>query len=447
MLLASLFSGLGMGPAVIQSQRERSTVAYHGLVVTALFQTALFLLLVLSADMIGGWLGDPDVVPVLRVMSLMLLIGGLGTIPDALLQKSLLFNRVSLVVIVPEVLHIAVSITMAALGFGVWSLVYSALARSVLTTVMLWWLCPERGWVKPRPWDWELVKSLVRFGWQSAGSGVIVFMYQTVDTLVVGRYVGTAALGFYSQAYNFTIRTVFGFSAVIGNVLFPSYAQIQDDKDRLSRAYLKSLRVTALATIPMAMGIFITADEMVRTLLGQKWVPMVPLLQILAFVGLVMPISSSTAAVFSSTGRPGYNLRSGLVVMAVLLIGIFVLLPQGAFGVATAVLVAHSAGFLFNLGQLRVVLPGVPLRVLPAVLPATVATAIMMAAVGLTSMFLTRLFGNPYGVMSLTVLVGVGFVVYGTVIFLTQGPLVREVLGLATGGMKRWGESSRQSAS
>jgi len=429
----NLFSGFGLGAAIVQSQEDRGKVAYQAFVVTAISGLLLFALIFLNAGLFAGFLESTQVTTVLQWMSLTVLLGAWSIVPEALLQKELLFGRISGVVVVAELLYVGIALSLAYLGAGLWSLVYASVARSGMTLALLWLFCPGWEWLKPKRWDGTLMRSLLRFGVHSTGGGVVTFFYSIIDNLIVGKWLGTDALGFYSKAYDFTRRTVDQLTNVVGAVLLPSYAKIQSDSPRLSRAYLKSLRLISFLVVPVSAGLFITGPEMVKTLLGEKWVPMVATFQILALAALVKPLSATTSALFLSIGRPVYNLRAGLVVVAIMLPLIVLLLGFGIEGVALAVLCAQIGGFAYNMVQVRSVLKDTASKMLTAIAPALGAGASMVVVIALLK---APLRGMAGGGMTLTVLVLTGAVVYGGLLFLLQRELVIELLHLSLGRLR-----------
>ena len=438
----NLFSGFGLGAAVVQSQEERGKVAFQSFVITSVTGLTLFAVIFLSAELFAGFLGNPHVTTVLQWMAVTVLLAAWSIVPEALLQKDLLFGKISGAMVIAELLYVAIALSLAFLGAGLWSLVYASLARSLLTLVLLWVFCPGWEWVRPKRWDGSLMKRLLRFGIHSTGGGVVTFFYSIIDNLIVGKWLGAQALGFYSRAYDFTRRTVDQVTNVVGAVLLPSYAKIQSDAPRLSRAYLKSLRLISFLVVPVSLGLFITGPEMVETLLGEKWVPMVAAFQILALASLVKPLSATTSALFLSTGRPVYNLRAGLVVVGVMLPLIFLLLGFGIEGVAVAVLCAQLVGFAYNMLQVRSVLQNTASRMLPAIAPALTAAAPMLAIIALIKDPLRALAGGGHTVLTLAVLVLVGAVVYGGLLYLLQRGLLRELVSLTLGRIRSREQSS-----
>jgi PST family polysaccharide transporter len=425
-----LIAPLGLPAALIQRQVDREQAAYQVFLVTVTTGVLLYLAVGLGAGWLAGLLGNERIAQVIPVMGLLVVLGGLTRVPEALMEKEMMFKKLSAIMIATDILYIACALGLAALGYGVWSLVIAHLAKAVLALGMSWAMSPSWAWLRRKPWNGALMRDLLRFGMSNVGSRSVYFFFTNVDNLVVGRQLGTTALGFYSKAFDFTTKTVDNINRTIGIVLFPSYARIQHERERLSAAYLTSLRMISSVTVPLAMGIFITAPELVPVVLGSKWVPMVAILQILAFMSLVKPLSSTTSALFNAMGRPGYNLRAGLVVSAVLVPLMFALLGMGPEGVAMAVFAAHVAGFAYNVYQVHTLLPGTAPRMLKTVLPALGSAAVMVLGIWISKQPLAAVTGAQLHPLTLAGMILVGIGVYGAMIYLFQRDLVVEVRGL-----------------
>jgi PST family polysaccharide transporter len=422
-----LIAPLGLPAALIQRQVDREQAAYQVFLVTITTGVVLYLAVSLGAGVLAGALGNERLAQVIPWMGLLVVLGGFTRVPEALMEKEMMFKRLSAIMIATDILYIACALGLALLGYGVWSLVVAHVAKAVLALGMSWAMSPGWGWLRRKPWNAPLMRDLLRFGMSNVGSRSVYFFFTNVDNLVVGRQLGATALGYYSKAFDFTTKTVDNINRTIGIVLFPSYAKIQHDRERLSAAYLKSLRMISSVTVPLAMGIFITAPELVPVVLGSRWAPMIPILQILALMSLVKPLSSTTSALFNAMGRPGYNLRAGLVVCAVLVPLMFALLWMGPEGVAFAVFAAHVAGLAYNVYQVHILLPGTAPRMMKSVTPSLLGAAAMVGGIWLSKQPLAAITGTLLHPLTLVGMVLVGALVYAGVVFLFQRDLVVEV--------------------
>ena len=425
--MTSLFSGLGLSFAVIQSPVERRPLAFHAFIITATTGAVLAIIIEVLAEPIAALFGNASAAPVFRWLAPLVLFGGLGLIPDALMQKDMLFGRVSTIAIVTELSYVIVAVVLAYSGYGVWALVYALCVRSALQVTTNWILSPGWDWIRPVPWDWDLVRSLLRFGLTAAGGGVVTFAYSMTDGFAVSRWLGASALGVYQRSVNLTSRSIDGMNTAVSAVLLPSYVQLQNDPPRLSQAYLKSLRLMAIIIVPVGCGLMVLAQDLVVTLLEARWLPMVLPFQIFSMVSTVKPLSASTSVLFTAVGRPGVNFKAGILVLVVLIPAIAILLPFGVGGVACAVLISQIIGFVFNLIQMQRVLPGTPAGMLRALRPAVIAAGIMVAAVVLSMPFVSGWIGQTSGILHLVILVVIGVITYAGSLYLMQPSLPAEL--------------------
>lgn len=425
----NLFSGLGMGSAVIHSQAERGKVAFQAFIITVLTSTLLFVLTLVNAGWLAGVLGDTEIAPVLAWLSLLILFNAWNIVPSALLKKDLLYGRVAYSSIGSQVTYTILAIILALLDFGIWSLVYAQLISALVGTVLDWILCPGWDWIKPKRIDWDLSRSLLRYGLNTTGGGLVGYFTTHWDDWLVGRQLGTAALGFYTKAFEFTNRLVTQLSGnIVGSVFFASFAQIQDNTERLSRAYLKSVRLISMMMFPIGLGILATGPLLVPVLLGDQWLPMIPALQVYALMVLTRPISANTSSIYMGVGKPGYALQAALVLSAIMVPLALLFLPWGIVGVATAVVIADYFGLAYNLWRTNTILPGSARQSLRATLPILAIALIMFVAVQLLEGPIISWLGA--NLWSLLVLVGIGMAVYGLGAFLTQRPLLFEIIRL-----------------
>lgn len=438
---SNLFAGLGMGPAVIHTQGDRDKAAFQAFLVTILSSTLLFLLVFTNVNLLAQFLGDAAVAPILRWLSFMIILMGINVVPNALLSKDLRFERIASATLISELLYLTMALALAFAGLGVWSLIYARIASTALLVALTWYFSPGWAWLRPQAWDRDLMSELLCFGLHNTASGLVTYLHTYWDDWLVGRRFGAAALGFYSKAYELSNRTLTMFSGVIISVFFPYYVKLKGDKAALSRTYLKSFRVLLLIMAPIALGILVTSPELVTVLFGEKWLPMIPLLQVYSIMVLTRPISTNTSPLFMAMGRPDYNTRAGTLLLVVMVSLALLLLGMGTIGVAIAVVVAHIVGMVYNVYQVQTLLPGTARQTVLASWPSLLSAVVMAGAVLAVKPLATAWTGGPNTGVGLLILIAVGVVSYGLMLLLTQRALLREVmeLGLNAFGYKRRG--------
>lgn len=426
---SNLFTNLGLDKAVIQSRDEIKQVAFQAFVMTTIGSAIFTVLIALNSTTLATWLGYAETAPVLRWLSLLVLIGGLSVVPASLLRKQLHFQYIALGNLCQLFIYAGVVIILAYTGWGVWSLVYSNLIASAAFMVLMWIWSPGWDWLKPQRWDFGIMKRLLRYGLQVCGSGFLSYFHTHWDDWLVGRMLGVTALGFYNKSYDFSHSVVGKFvTNMVGGVFMPSYTKIQEDRKRLARAYIKSLRLVSLLVTPLALGITIVADPLVQILFGDKWMPMVTVMQIFALLILTRPISENSAPLFQAVGRPGANIRAGFVLLLIMIPGVLLGIRWEIEGVAVAIAVSHLVGALYNIYQADQILPGTAKATLRLIGPIWVNGLVMAGGVYLVQPPIGRFFGTVYTLPALLATVSVGAVIYLLLSFLTQRTLINEIL-------------------
>ncbi len=428
---SNLFSGLGLDAAIIHSRMERKKIAFHAFVLILIFSLFLFLLFLSNIEIAASFLGDPTLSPILRGLSVLIVLNSLPIVPSALLRKELMYKQIAIASFITGVAYAVVVLWLAYMGYGLWSLVNALLVSAVIRVITIWILCPGWDWIIPIRWDQTVARSLLRYGVKNTGAGLVAYLNTHWDDWLVGRILGTSALGFYSKAFEFTNRTVIQLSQnVISNVFISTYAKLQEEKVRLKEAYLKSVRLVTLIMVPISFGILAVGEPLIALLLGEKWLPMVPALQVFAVMILNRPISANAASLFMAVGHPEYNLRAGLVLIIVAVPLVLLLLPRGIFGVAIAIALSDVAGLVFNLWQANVVLSGTARSTIVTVLPIIVTGFVMMGVVLVVRPLVFLASTNE--VVSLGLSIFIGVVTYLALTMITQRAMLSEIWQLFT---------------
>lgn len=440
---ANLFTNLGMSQVVIQTRQDINKVATYSFFIVMIGSIAATALIIIFAQPFAKFLGGTeDLIPVLRSMAIYIVIEGLLLIPDAILRRNLQFKQVALSQTTGEISRGLIAIPLAMMGFGVWSLVFGMLLAKTIETTMYWYFRRPWIWLRPQPIERGIVTQMVRFGIPVTLSGFLSFFQGSVDTWYVGRQLNQTAVGYYNRAFSFTARiNNMVTTALFGQVLFPSYSVMQDDRPRLARAYLKSVNLVYLMVVPISLGMAVTAPILVKVLIGEKWLPMVPVWQIFSLYGLTQPISANASPIFLALGKPRNNVMASFVLLAVLLPSLVLLTARlGMVGAALAVSLAHFVGMLFNVWLVELELKGTAARTFVQSLPFLLAGGLMSLAILMLQETIFSLAGGQ-NIISLITIIVLGALVYISVILLLRRELLVEVLELfikAVGIDRRW---------
>lgn len=430
----NLFAGLGMGPALIASREDTVRAAYHSATTTLFGGVVLTALVFTLAPALAGFMDEDKLTPIVRWMSIGVLAISLRIIPNAILEREMMFGRRIIPDMSATLARMIIAVGLALAGYGVWSLVIAWIAQRLVAAVVTVVVCPTLKWMKRQKWDRDIARGLWKFGFTQLRTGIVQYIYNNGDGLIVGKVLGTAPLGFYTQAQTLSNLPVRNISQVVNAVLLPAYAKIRDDKGRLANAFLSCFQFVATLTVPIAAGLFILAPELVIFLIGEKWRSSIPVLRVFTLMAFLRPLSGSTSPLFLSLHKPEYNLRTAMIqgVSMFALIALFI--RWGATGVAAAVVSAFALGFCYNiyLSCWRCGLQIKPRDIGAQVWPVVVATAIMLAIVQLLKRPALWLGGGEHNALTLIFLILAGVVAYVVSLVLLKRSLVVNILELVS---------------
>ena len=222
---------------------------------------------------------------------------------------------------------LCVVVTLACLHAGVWSLVAGTLTSAVISSILLW---ATSKWQPSLLFSWMEVRSVMNFGLNLSAFNLFNYFARNSDNAIVGRYLGSASLGFYQLAYNIMLFPVQGIAQMLTQVMFPAFSEIQHDNERFRRVYLRTCSSIALITFPLMAGAAILAEPLIRTFYGPRWVNVIPVLTILAPVGLVQSIVTTSGVIYAAKGRTDLMFKVGGTASVLYVISFFVGLPWGS---------------------------------------------------------------------------------------------------------------------
>lgn len=277
----------------------------------------LFLITFLAAPLFASFFNEPRAVMILRVISLTLVFQGLRNIGVVYFRKNLDFKKQFVLEVVPLVAYICVVIPLAFSLRNVWALVWASLTTSVATCLISYVMHPYR----PRlDFNLKRARNLFNFGKWILGSSIIAMISEQGMTMFVGKFLGIPILGFFNRAGVFSTTILQQISEIVWKVGYPAYSQLQHHPERFKQAFLKTLQLLTFIGIPMAGGLFVLSYDFVHLFLTDKWLPIVPLIQILCFQGILNFINTPAGIAFQASGRPAIGVKIatlGVIILAV----------------------------------------------------------------------------------------------------------------------------------
>ena len=349
-----IFKDAGLGSALIQRQDDVEEAADTAFTLNLLLGIVLATILFLCAPLIAGYFSEPLVTQLLRVLSVVFVITPLGTTHTVLLRQKLDYKRKVVADLAGDAGKGFASIALALSGAGVWSLILGQVIGASCLVIAVWVVSPWRPKLRI---DRKLTHELASYGASILGIDLLTTLNNNIDYLIIGRILGSTALGIYTLAYRLPELFVFNFLWVISSVIFPAYSLIQKDREALKTGFLTTLRYSEMILLPICVGLAISAESVVQVIYGDQWGDAVIVVRWLAISFLLRSIAYHTGSVYKAIGRPNIMLAAGvfnLVTTVALLI----------WGARNGLLGIAQAHFIASLLQLVVRLI-LAMRVLP----------------------------------------------------------------------------------
>ncbi len=273
-----------------------------------------------AAPLIAAFFRTPEVVPVLRVISFAMILQGFASPAWYLLERELKLTRFALPQTIGSAADLAVTCVLAFQLRSVWAMVFGYLSGAAVLVAASYVAGPYRPRLRFKP---AKARELYVFGKHIFRNDVLIMASQQVDRMAVGRFGNASALGLYSFAHQMATLPTTMLSMVLMRVVFPSFALIQENPNRVRIAFENLLRLTAAASFPIAFGLLSTAPELVPFVFGKQWTPMIDAFRILCFLGATVALERACVAVTGGIGLPQIAARASLlrlVLMSLLIV-------------------------------------------------------------------------------------------------------------------------------
>jgi len=331
--LVSMFKDLGTAAAVIQAREPTGRLLSSVFWANVTFGCLGAGFLILIAPYVATFYHQPRMTAILRVLALNFAISGFSILQQALFERKLHFRALARVEMTGVLAGGIIGITYASAGGGVWALVAQSITSTTCISLLLWRLSDWR----PRMlFCWAELRRVAGFSLNLTGFNVFNYVVRNADYLLIGRFLGAAPLGIYTLAYRIMLYPLQSVTTVIGRVMFPVYSKLQDDDERFRTAYISTAGIIAVITFPLMIGVCVLADPLIHAVFGAKWMGAVPLIRILAPIGMMQSVAATVGAIYQAKGRTDTLFRwgvfTGLLSVSAFLIG----LHWGIIGVATA---------------------------------------------------------------------------------------------------------------
>ena len=346
-----MFKDAGLSMATVQkkeiTRQQISTLFWLNVLVSAV----LSLCILAGSPLIAWFYGKSELTAVTAALSISFIISGLTIQHQALLQRHMRFVILAGIQIAMQISFLIVTIVLACIGWHYWALVGGTLARALAGTLLTFLFCPwVPGWIQKGTG----VRAMLKFGGHLTGFNFINYFARNSDNILIGKFIGADALGFYGRAYQLLMLPITMMSGPLSNVAIPALCRLNEDRERLHRYYLHVLYMLSLVAGPIAGIAFLASKDIVLILLGPTWTPVGDVFKYLAIGGLLQPIYNTQAWLHLAVGRSDRVFIWGLIGTPIIVCSFLIGLIWGINGVAlcySMAIIITTVGSLSYAGQ------------------------------------------------------------------------------------------------
>lgn len=417
---------MGFSAAIIQRKNLENGHLYTSFWTGIGTGAVLFIIAVFASPFVADFFNNDLVGHVIIISSVSFFIAPLGIVHRSLLTKNLEFKKLAITEIIAAIISGIVAISLAFLGFGVWSLVARGIINSLIAVILLWVVMP---WMPSLYFSKKCFTDLFRFGANVMGSGFLNYLRQNVDYIVIGHLMGAASLGYYTLAYTLAAYPSRQISPIVTRVAFPAFSMLQDDNQRLKKGYMKVVSYLSVITIPALAGLVLVAPEFIDIVFGEKWAPAILPLQILCVIGVVNSIAHTVGTIFYAKGRPDIELKLNIVKLPVTTLAVILGSMYGIVGVASSKVFTAGVYFIITQGLANHLIKLTWREYFFTLKPALVGSVIMAFIIGIYQYILMTLhYSNGLNILVSSILVGL--VTYFSLLRKMQPELLNDVKNL-----------------
>ncbi len=393
----------GLGSALIQSKKidetDLSSVFYTSLIMGII----LYVIIYLIAPYIADYYHQPAIVGVLRVYAISILFFAINGVQRSILLRELKFKTISIAGIISVILSGIISIVMAVLDFGIYALVANSIALGLFSSVIFGVVLK---WIPKRVFSTNRIKKLFSFGYRLTLASFIEDGYKSIYPLVIGKVFGSTSLGYYNygrQVPNLVTSTI---NASVASVVFPLYSRNQDDRTKLKKMVRHTIMLDNFVIFPIMVGLAAVAEPLVNLVLTEKWLPIVPYLQLFCIVYGLYHIQSVNFQAIAAIGKSNIFLKYEIIKKIIGLILLIVTVPFGIKVIIYGQVVVAVASIVLNFKPNIVWLDYSIKEQLNDIWPYLLASGIMFVGIQAISLLELEL------IMKLFIEIIVGFSIY-----------------------------------
>lgn len=368
--IVSVFMDSGMGSALIQ-KKDADDLDYSSVFHFNIFMClSLYVLMFFCAPLIAKFYNNAELIPLVRVLSLSIVISGVRSIQGAYVSKHMLFKRFFFSTLGGTIFSAFFGIFLAYKGYGAWAIIGQGLSNNLIDTCILWLTVK---WRPKKMFSLKRLKGLFSYGWKILLSALLDNGYNQLRSLIIGKVYSSADLGYYNKANNFPSVIINNVNSSINSVLLPSMSSVQDSVETVKGMTRRAMKTSTYVMAPLLMGLAACGQTVISILLTDKWLPSYPFMVIFCITYMFYPVHTANLNAIKAMGRSDLFLKLEIIKKVVGLTAVLVTFRISVMAMAYSLLVTSVLSQIINswpnkklmnysyIEQLKDILPGIGL--------------------------------------------------------------------------------------
>lgn len=368
--ILNVFIDAGLPIALVQ-KKDADDLDFSSVFFFNMFMCiSLYILMFFCAPFIAKFYKNLELVPLIRVISITLIISGIKGVQFAYVSKNMIFKKFFFSTLGGTIFSGALGIFLAYKGYGSWAIVFQQLSNNVIDTAILWLSVKWRPKMK---FSFNRLKGLFSYGWKLLISGLIDTLYNQLRQLIIGKVYSSSDLAYYNKARNFPNMIVTNVNTSIDSVLLPSMSSAQNSKESVKAMTRRAMKTSTYVMAPLLMGLAACGKSIITILITDKWLPSYPFMVIFCITYTFYPVHTANLNAIKSLGRSDVFLKLEIIKKIVGITAILITFRISIMAMACSLLVTSVLNQIINswpnkklmnysyLEQLKDILPGIGL--------------------------------------------------------------------------------------
>ena len=343
--ISQTFVDSGFSSALIRkqdrSEADYATTFYFNIVVSL----SCYVLLFICAPYIADFYHQPELINLTRVLGIVILVNAFAVVQRTRLTVAMDFKTQAKASLLSVSCSTIITLILAYYNFGVWALVGQTLSFAIFNVILFNVLDP---WLPKCGFSKASFKELFGFGSKLLASAILATIYENIYQIIIGKLFNAGQLGLFTQAKNLSSMPAMTLTAIIQRVTYPMMSQIQNDKQALDKAYLLTLRLSAVVISPLIIGLGLVAKPLLTVLLGQEWQSAAELMTILCVGYMLYPIHAINLNLLQVKGRSDLFLKLEIIKKIIVTLVLVITVPLGIKAICIGMVIQSYLALLIN---------------------------------------------------------------------------------------------------